>query len=125
MALLFFIDHLMQKGGRRTVHDLSCQFGARGFTQEMRDAVGTTQEGLTDFLAQYPSLFALDDENIALRGYGDSNPLAQMPRHYQRDYVQEAIDFFVAKLHKFGPELQIKSLLGHRSQAAPEVEFAG
>jgi len=43
-ALLFFIDHLMQKSGRRTIHDLSCQFGARGFTEEMRNAVGTTQE---------------------------------------------------------------------------------
>ena len=30
LALLFFMDHLMQKNGRRTIHDLSCQFGARG-----------------------------------------------------------------------------------------------
>lgn len=50
MALLFFMDHLMQKNGRRTIHDLSCQFGARGFSEEMRNAVGTTQEGLTEFL---------------------------------------------------------------------------
>ena len=28
-----------------------------------------------------------------------------------------------AKLRKFGPEMQIKSLLGHRSQAAPEVRL--
>ena len=33
------------------------------------------------------------------------------------------MDFFVQKLEKFGPELQIKSLLGHRSQAAPEVRL--
>ena len=38
-----------------------------------------------------------------------------------RDFEQEAIEFFEIKLRKFGPELQIKSLLGHRSQAAPEV----
>lgn len=43
MALLFFMDHLMQKNGRRTIHDLSCQFGARGFSEEMREAVGATQ----------------------------------------------------------------------------------
>lgn len=40
-----------------------------------------------------------------------------------RDYEREAIDFFEMKLRKFGPELQIKSLLGHRSQAAPEVRL--
>lgn len=46
MALLFFVDHLVQKNGVRTIHDLSCQFGARGFSPEMREAVGTTQEGI-------------------------------------------------------------------------------
>lgn len=64
MALLFFMDHLMQKNGRRTIHDLSCQFGARGFTAEMRDAVGTTQEGLTDFLNQHPSLFTVEGDQV-------------------------------------------------------------
>lgn len=64
MALLFFMDHLMQKNGRRTIHDLSCQFGARGFTAEMRDAVGTTQEGLTDFLNQHPSLFKVEGDQV-------------------------------------------------------------
>lgn len=64
MALLFFMDHLMQKNGRRTIHDLSCQFGARGFTAEMRDAVGTTQEGLTDFLSQHPSLFTVEGDQV-------------------------------------------------------------
>jgi exonuclease 3'-5' domain-containing protein 1 len=84
MALLFFVDHLMLKGGQRTIHDLSCkskefkhfsqtknpstclgQFGARGFTEEMRQAVGTTQEGLTDFLAQFPSLFIVDGDQVS------------------------------------------------------------
>ena len=60
MALLFFMDHLMQKSGERTIHDLSCQFGARGFSPEMREAVGNTQEGLQEFLAQYPSLFKVE-----------------------------------------------------------------
>ncbi|VDP21813.1 unnamed protein product, partial [Soboliphyme baturini] len=40
MALMFFLDHLMQKNGHRSIHDLSCQFGARGFTPAMRAAVG-------------------------------------------------------------------------------------
>ncbi|KAI6224445.1 Egalitarian [Aphelenchoides fujianensis] len=127
MALLFFMDHLMQKNGRRTIHDLSCQFGARGFTQEMRDAVGTTQEGLTEFLASYPSLFSVDADHVILRGFGEmdgKNHLMKMPgTGRQRDYEHEAVAFFEGKLQKFGPELQIKSLLGHRSQAAPEVRL--
>ncbi|KAI1705366.1 3'-5' exonuclease domain-containing protein [Ditylenchus destructor] len=126
MALLFFFDHLMQKNGRRTIHDLSCQFGARGFTQEMRDAVGITQEGLTEFLSAYPSLFTLEGDQVILNGYGEDskNHLLKLPPSArQRDYEKEAIEFFEAKLHKFGPELQIKSLLGHRSQAAPEVRL--
>lgn len=128
MALLFFMDHLMQKNGRRTIHDLSCQFGARGFTAEMRDAVGTTQEGLTDFLNQHPSLFTVEGDQVCLNGFGDitakNNPLLQATTNGRnRDYEKEAVHFFEAKLQKFGPELQIKSLLGHRSQAAPEVRL--
>lgn len=81
MALLFFMDHLMQKNGRRTIHDLSCQFGARGwvtilsilygvryfssFTEPMRNAVGTTQEGLTDFLQSHPSLFTIEGDQVS------------------------------------------------------------
>jgi hypothetical protein len=38
-----------------------------------------------------------------------------------RDYEKDAVQFFINKLLKFGPEVQIKSLLGHRSQAAAEV----
>ncbi|CAD5225557.1 unnamed protein product [Bursaphelenchus xylophilus] len=127
MALLFFMDHLMQKNGRRTIHDLSCQFGARGFTQEMRDAVGTTQEGLTEFLSSFSSLFEVDGDQVILKGFGEmdgKNHLMQMPAAgRQRDYEKEAVEFFEQKLQKFGPELQIKSLLGHRSQAAPEVRL--
>lgn len=126
MALLFFMDHLMQKNGRRTIHDLSCQFGARGFSEEMRNAVGTTQEGLTEFLQQHPSLFTLEGDQVILNGFGDitakNNPLLQSASR-SRDYEKDAVDFFVMKLTKFGPELQIKSLLGHRSQAAPEVRL--
>ena len=33
------------------------------------------------------------------------------------------MQFFINKLLKFGPEVQIKSLLGHRSQAAAEVRL--
>uniref|UniRef100_A0A914VR03 Egal-1 winged helix domain-containing protein n=1 Tax=Plectus sambesii TaxID=2011161 RepID=A0A914VR03_9BILA len=95
----------------------------------MRDAVGTTQEGLTDFLSQYPSLFALEGDEVCINAFGDlsmsgkNNPLLQSIPSRNRDYEKEAVEFFEAKLRKFGPELQIKSLLGHRSQAAPEVRL--
>ena len=41
----------------------------------------------------------------------------------QRDYIQEAVQYFQARLEQYGPgtEVPIKSLLGHRSQAPPEV----
>jgi exonuclease 3'-5' domain-containing protein 1 len=127
MALLFFVDHLVQKNGVRTIHDLSCQFGARGFSPEMREAVGTTQEGLTDFLQSHPSLFMVEGDTVILKGYGEmdgKNQLMKMPSTGRnRDYEREAVEFFEQKLHKFGPELLIKSLLGHRSQAAPEVRL--
>ncbi len=115
MALLFFLDHLMQKNGTRTIHDLSCQFGARGFTPEMREAVGTTQEGLQDFLGQFPSLFKLEGDTIAINAYGDlamggshASPLLQHVSAKDRDYDAEAVEFFEQKLKKFGPELQVK-----------------
>jgi exonuclease 3'-5' domain-containing protein 1 len=127
MALLFFVDHLVQKNGIRTIHDLSCQFGARGFSPEMREAVGTTQEGLTDFLQSHPSLFTVEGDQVILKGHGEmdgKNQLMKMPSTGRnRDYEHEAVEFFEQKLNKFGPELLIKSLLGHRSQAAPEVRL--
>lgn len=45
MTLLFFFERLMDKGEPRTLHDLSCQFGARGFTREMRQIAGGSQSG--------------------------------------------------------------------------------
>ena len=40
-----------------------------------------------------------------------------------RNYIQEAVTYFEARLDQYGPgtEVPIKSLLGHRSQAPPEV----
>lgn len=45
MTLLFFLERLLDKGEPRTVHDLSCQFGAKGFTKEMRQIAGGSQSG--------------------------------------------------------------------------------
>lgn len=46
MTLLFFLERLLDKGGQpRTLHDLSCRFGEKGFTKEMRQIVGGSQAG--------------------------------------------------------------------------------
>lgn len=45
MTLLFFFERLLDKGEPRTLHDLSCQFGAKGFTKEMRQIAGGSQSG--------------------------------------------------------------------------------
>lgn len=118
MTLMFFLDRLMDKGQPRTLHDLSCQFGTKGFTKEMRQIAGGSQSGLRKFLQQYPFLFTIDGDQVSVTSFeGDS--LGNSP---QRDYVQEAIDYFRTKLEQYGnAEVPIKSLLGHRSQATPEI----
>lgn len=35
-TLLFFVEYLMKKGSPRKLSDLSCRFGCRGFTNDMR-----------------------------------------------------------------------------------------
>jgi exonuclease 3'-5' domain-containing protein 1 len=124
MALLFFFERLMDKGGPRSLHDLSCQFGAKGFTKEMRQIVGGSQSGLKKFLAQYPALFEIDGDYVCVNTYqpvveeDDGTKLSK-----KRDYAQEAVEYFTNKLMQYGvgTEVPIKSLLGHRSQASPEV----
>lgn len=64
MTLLFFFERLLDKGEPRTLHDLSCQFGSKGFTKEMRQIAGGSQSGLKKFLAQYPSLFAIEGDYV-------------------------------------------------------------
>lgn len=126
LTLLFFLDRLMDKGQPRTLHDLSCQFGTKGFTKEMRQIAGGSQSGLRKFLQQYPSLFTLEDDYVSVTNYsnGISNPHDPTGKLLgKRDYQQEAVDYFVGKLRQYGAgtEVPIKSLLGHRSQASPEV----
>lgn len=54
MTLLFFLERLLDKGEPRTLHDLSCQFGAKGFTKEMRQIAGGSQSGeLFEKFSQY------------------------------------------------------------------------
>lgn len=48
LTLLFFFERLIDKNEPRTLHDLSCQFGAPGFTKEMRQIAGGSESGKRD-----------------------------------------------------------------------------
>ncbi|XP_014215546.1 uncharacterized protein LOC106644518 [Copidosoma floridanum] len=125
MTLLFFFERLMDKGGPRSLHDLSCQFGAKGFTKEMRQIAGGSQSGLKKFLAQYPVLFRMDGDYVGVNAMQAEAEVEDgaSPGVKKRDYAQEAVEYFSHKLLQYGEgtEVPIKSLLGHRSQASPEV----
>ncbi len=61
LTLMFFLEKLLDKGGgSRSLHDLSCQFGTKGFSREMRQIAGGSQAGLRRFFKQYPSLFTVE-----------------------------------------------------------------
>jgi len=123
MTLLFFFERLMDKGGPRTLHDLSCQFGAKGFTKEMRQIAGGSQSGLKKFLAQYPSLFLINGDYVSVNTLQTVVEEESGNKSGKRDYAREAVEYFTNKLLQYGvgTEVPIKSLLGHRSQASPEV----
>ncbi|XP_065168308.1 uncharacterized protein egl [Atheta coriaria] len=120
MTLLFFFERLLDKGEPRTLHDLSCQFGSKGFTKEMRQIAGGSQSGLKKFLAQYPSLFAIEGDYVNVSDVDLDN---NKESSGSKDYAKQAVDYFSEKLSQYGDstEVPIRSLLGHRSQASPEV----
>lgn len=121
LTLLFFFERLIDKNEPRTLHDLSCQFGAPGFTKEMRQIAGGSESGLKKFLLQYPSLFLVDGNQVNINCY--QTHAVDDSGAGRKDYIQEAKDYFSQKLLQYGAgtEVPIKSLLGHRSQASPQV----
>ncbi|KAG7303662.1 hypothetical protein JYU34_012212 [Plutella xylostella] len=120
LTLLFFVERLLDKGEPRTLHDLSCQFGAKGFTKEMRQIAGGSQSGLKKFLAQYPALFSIDGDYVDINTFQKH---AAAGASSNSDYIEEAKEYFAGKMIQYGDgtEVPIKSLLGHRSQASPQV----
>lgn len=55
MILLFFVEKLVDKCQPRLIHNLSCQFGKKGFTKEVKQIAGNSQS--------YPFLFSIDDKS--------------------------------------------------------------
>ena len=48
--------------GPRTLHDLSCQFGTKGFSKEMRQIAGGSQSGLRKFLQQAQTMISQNNQ---------------------------------------------------------------
>lgn len=65
MTLLFFLEKLIDKGQARSLHDLSCQFGKKGFTKEMKQIAGNSQGGLKKFLLSYPFIFSVQGDKVS------------------------------------------------------------
>lgn len=85
--------------------------------------------GLKKFLSQYPSLFLINGDYVHINAYQpaqeipDGNSSLKYSTVGKRDYASEAVEYFAQKLLQYGEgtDVPIKSLLGHRSQASPEV----
>lgn len=79
--------------------------------------------GLKKFLLQYPALFLVDGNYVNVNCYQTQASEETGPGGIKKDYIQEAKDYFSQKLLQYGAgtEVPIKSLLGHRSQASPQV----
>lgn len=79
--------------------------------------------GLRKFLQQYPSLFLVDGNQVNINCYQTHAVDESGGGAGRKDYIQEAKDYFSQKLLQYGAgtEVPIKSLLGHRSQASPQV----
>lgn len=78
--------------------------------------------GLKKFLAQYPAIFVIDGDHVLVNSYEKSTS-NDLLGGGTRDYIQESKDYFKHKLLQYGigTEVPIKSLLGHRSQASPQI----
>lgn len=140
-TLMFFLDRLISDPGTggRSLHDLSCLFGSREFTKEMRQIVGASRNGLRKFLQSFPSLFTIEGDLVHLTSLdrpaapssgATSNGVAGGTMASgglrsglgARDYQREAVDYFASKLAEFGhSQVPIRYLFGYRSQASQEV----
>lgn len=119
LTLLFFFEKLLDKGTPRSLHDLSCQFGSKGFTKEMRQIAGGSQSGLKKFLSQHPSLFTVDGDLVA------ASKIFAPVQADTNNSNHKAADYFKDKLLMYGvgSEVPIRCLLGHRSQAPPDIRL--
>uniref|UniRef100_A0A182N861 3'-5' exonuclease domain-containing protein n=1 Tax=Anopheles dirus TaxID=7168 RepID=A0A182N861_9DIPT len=91
-------------------------------SNEFLSAKNAGGKGLKKFLAQYPALFEINGDFVHINSYQSSSQ-DDSSVSGKRDYIKEAKDYFKHKLLQYGKgtEVPIRSLLGHRSQASPQV----
>merc|ERR1719400_2918871 len=104
LTLMFFLEKLLVEKGSttdntnqphtRSLHDLSCQFGTRGFSKEMRQIAGGSQAGLRRFFKQYPSLFTVEGDIVSITTHSSTCASG----NDSRDYIQEAVQYFETRL---------------------------
>ena len=75
--LFLFIWSILIIAGPRTLHDLSCQFGTKGFSKEMRQIAGGSQSGLRKFLQQGGTSYSLALPGKVWDGQTDCSTRAQ------------------------------------------------
>lgn len=75
------------------------------------------------FLSQYPAIFVIDGDHVLVNQFETTVKDDPYGGGGTRDYIQESKDYFKHKLLQYGigTEVPIKSLLGHRSQASPQI----
>lgn len=73
-------------------------------------------------MAQYPAIFVIDGDHVLVNSFEKTSANDPFGAG-TRDYIQESKDYFKHKLLQYGigTEVPIKSLLGHRSQASPQI----
>ncbi|CAL8108581.1 unnamed protein product [Orchesella dallaii] len=128
-------DNQVLYTNKRTLHDLSCQFGSKGFTKEMRQIAGGSQSGLKKFLQTYPSIFKIDGDMVSYNvnstvNNGDNSKNIDPNDPDNANTItsttsidNEAVEYFRERLMQYGIGIwvPVKSLLGHRSQAPPHI----
>lgn len=81
--------------------------------------------GLKKLLEQYPALFVIDEDyvKVNLLQHSATSEADGTAAPGGRDYIQQSKDYFKHKLLQYGigTEVPIKCLLGHRSQASPQI----
>ncbi|GAB6027894.1 hypothetical protein CHUAL_002110 [Chamberlinius hualienensis] len=119
-----------------TLQELSSQLGAKTLNKETRPITGEDNQGnLKNFFSQYPSLFTIDGEYVTITCYNSGSSSSSLngaktsststEQNLVRPRVNvsiEAKNYFESKLELYGAaEVPLRSLLGHRSQAAHEI----
>lgn len=94
LTLLFFLERLMERGEPRTLHDLSCQFGSKGFTKEMRQIAGGSQSGELFEHAQQFSFLLNNSISIVTIEFDNVNWPELMNVTINLDFIHETLNLF-------------------------------